>query len=257
MVDVERSLRERIRYSRTMSRLSPVDPLELSSLSEHRMRAALASQAMSGEAIHHAVLRAARTLELTGDILDFGAGTGVLLGRFRASGFTGTMTGADLLPRPAAIRDDVKWIETDLNEPLPLPAGAFDGIVSTEVIEHLENPRAVFRELHRLLRPRGKLLVTTPNQESLRALAALVVRGHFVDFLDGSYPAHITALVRKDFERIAAESGFDRPRFIYTNEGGLPRLPTVKWQTVSFGLLRGRLFSDNLLVLTRRDAAPC
>ena len=124
------------------------------------------------------------------------------------------------------------------------------------MIEHLENPRAVFREFHRLLRPRGTLLLTTPNQESLRSLAALVLRGHFVDFLDGSYPAHITALVRKDFERIAAEAGFARPRFLYTDDGGVPRFPTMKWQTVSFGLLRGRLFSDNVLVLTQRDAAP-
>ena len=45
----------------------------------------------------------------------------------------------------------------------------------------------------------------------MRSLAALLLRGHFVDFLDSSYPAHITALVRRDFERLAAETGFDRP----------------------------------------------
>ena len=37
----------------------------------------------------------------------------------------------------------------------------------------------------------------------------------------------------------------------------MPRLPAVTWQTLSLGLLRGRLFSDNLLVVTQRDAAPC
>ena len=61
-----------------------------------------------------------------------------------------------------------------------------------------------------------------------------------MEFLEGSYPAHITALVRKDFERLATEAGFARPTFLYTNDGGVPRFPTMKWQKVSFGLLRGR-----------------
>ena len=232
-------------------------PSELSALGERRVRSALASGGTSNEAIYRAVLSVTRSIGLSGEVLDFGAGTGVLLGRLLASGFTGTATGADILPRPAGIRDDIRWIQTDLNEPITLADASFDAIVSAEVIEHLENPRAVFREFRRLLKPHGQLILTTPNQESLRAFASLLLRGHFVDFLDGGYPAHITALVRKDFERIAAEAGFARPQFFYTDDGGVPRLPTMKWQTVSFGVLRGRLFSDNVLVLTQRDGGPC
>ena len=240
-----------------MSRPSTMHPPAMSTLGERRMRSALASQGTSKEAVYRAVLSVTRTTGLSGEVLDFGAGTGVLMGRLLASGLSGTLTGADMLPRPTGIRDDIRWIQADLNEPTPLADASFDAIVSAEVIEHLENPRAVFREFRRLLKPNGKLLLTTPNQESFRAFASLLLRGHFVDFLDGSYPAHITALVRKDFERIATETGFARPRFFYTDDGGVPRFPTMKWQAVSLGLLRGRLFSDNVLVLTQRDAAPC
>ena len=68
----------------------------------------------------------------------------------RAAGFSGDLTAADILPRPAGLDTTTRWIEGDLNEPLPLPSGSFDVIISTEVIEHLENPRAVFREFGRL-----------------------------------------------------------------------------------------------------------
>lgn len=225
-----------------------------------RVFAARASRGTSGDAIYDAALAAAREMDLTGEVLEYGAGTGTLITRLLAQGCAGTLTGADLLPRPSHVADRVGWIQADLNAPLPCPDGSFDAIISTEVIEHLENPRAVFREFSRLLRPGGGLLVTTPNQESIRSLAALTVRGHHVAFLDDSYPAHLTALVRRDFERLCSESGFEAPRFAYTNDGAVPKWTAVRWQAVSFGLLRGRLFSDNLLVMTRRirgRLTPC
>jgi 2-polyprenyl-3-methyl-5-hydroxy-6-metoxy-1,4-benzoquinol methylase len=221
------------------------------------MRAALASGGTSAEPIYRAVLAQARSLGVSNDVLDFGAGRGLLIEELLTSTFSGRLAGADLLPRPPTLPPSVRWIQCDLNEPLAVPSCAFDVIVSVEVIEHLENPRAVFREFHRLLKPCGNLLLSTPNQESLRAIASLVTRGHFVDFLDTSYPAHITALVRRDFVRIAAETGFEPPRFLYTDVGGVPLWPAMKWQRVSGGLLRGRRFSDNMLVVTRRDARPC
>jgi len=80
----------------------------------------------------------------------------------------------------------------------------------------------------------------------------LIARGHHVAFLDESYPAHLTALVRKDLERLCLEAGFEPPMFSYTDHGAVPKLTSVTWQSVSRGLLRGRLFSDNLVAMTTR-----
>ncbi len=41
--------------------------------------------------------------------------------------------------------------------------GKVDNILCTEVLEHLQNPRAAIQEFHRILAPKGKLLITTPN----------------------------------------------------------------------------------------------
>ena len=49
-------------------------------------------------------------------------------------------------------------------------------VVSIETIEHLENPRALFRELVRALRPGGLLLVTTPNQLSVLSKLCFVLK---------------------------------------------------------------------------------
>jgi 2-polyprenyl-3-methyl-5-hydroxy-6-metoxy-1,4-benzoquinol methylase len=140
----------------------------------------------------------------------------------------------------------VSSVLADLNEPTPIDDRSIDLIVAVEVVEHLENIRAACREFARLLRPRGSIVLTTPNNESLRAIGSLALRGHFSAFTDSSYPAHITALVRVDIQRALSEAGLVVKRFFYTDQGSIPWIPRVSWQAVSLGALRGRWFSDNV-----------
>jgi len=61
---------------------------------------------------------------------------------------------------------DVTW---DLERvPYPLEDRAFDAVVMTEVFEHLRDyPIRSLQEVHRILRPGGRLYFTTPNQAYL------------------------------------------------------------------------------------------
>src|SRR5712691_9583531 len=123
----------------------------MTDLYAQRLDAARITKGTSSSVIYQMLLGAADgVLEPGCELLEFGAGTGSLIALLRASGFKGPLTGGDILPKPDMLGTDVRWIEGDLNEPLPTPAASFDAIVSTEVIEHLENPRAVFREFRRL-----------------------------------------------------------------------------------------------------------
>jgi SAM-dependent methyltransferase len=67
----------------------------------------------------------------------------------------------------------------DLNGKWPYPDGHFDVIVSTEVIEHVENPWHFMREVKRLMKDDGIALITTPNNESERARRAFTRHGEF------------------------------------------------------------------------------
>jgi 2-polyprenyl-3-methyl-5-hydroxy-6-metoxy-1,4-benzoquinol methylase len=48
---------------------------------------------------------------------------------------------------------------------LPLRDGVADLVLLVEVIEHLTEPDAVLREIHRVLKPGGRLFLTTPNYQ--------------------------------------------------------------------------------------------
>jgi len=52
--------------------------------------------------------------------------------------------------------------ECDLNKPLPFEAEDFDTIILSDVLEHLCEPAALWREMARVLRPQGRVLCTVP-----------------------------------------------------------------------------------------------
>jgi 2-polyprenyl-3-methyl-5-hydroxy-6-metoxy-1,4-benzoquinol methylase len=61
---------------------------------------------------------------------------------------------------------------------LPFSNASFDTVITSEVIEHILEPSVMLAEIHRVLVKGGKLIVTTPNQQSFFGLARKL--GEFV-----------------------------------------------------------------------------
>lgn len=93
-----------------------------------------------------------------GRVLDFGCGSKPYESLFkRTSQYVGVDMPQTGHPHTRS-RVDVFYNGTRL----PFPEGAFDGVVSFEVLEHVFNPDEVLREIRRVLRPDGLLLITVP-----------------------------------------------------------------------------------------------
>ena len=64
---------------------------------------------------------------------------------------------------------DVPFHKAEFNQSIPLPDNTYDFAVSIEVLEHLENHAAFFREVVRVTKPGGLIILTTPNVLSIQS----------------------------------------------------------------------------------------
>ncbi len=111
----------------------------------------------------------------SGRVLDIPIGAGDNAKPLAAAGFE--VWGADIVVRPCGA-PAVRVQQVDMTRPLPYASGSFDGILHSEGIEHVDNQLGVLKELARVLKPGGVLIVTTPNLLHLEGRLYGLLTGH-------------------------------------------------------------------------------
>ena len=97
-------------------------------------------------------------------ILEAGGGVGMYATQFRRR-YTATVELFDIeLERVRSAQAEVPHSIIAAAEQLPYPADYFDTILSHEVLEHVDDDRAATREMARVLKPGGRMVIFVPNR---------------------------------------------------------------------------------------------
>jgi 2-polyprenyl-3-methyl-5-hydroxy-6-metoxy-1,4-benzoquinol methylase len=151
-------------------------------------------------------------------ILDLGCGNGALVCWLISQGYDAY--GTDASEKGIAIANSQqpnRFYVQDLAEdnlPQPLRHLQFDVVISTEVIEHLYDPRIFIRLCRHILgQSKGFLLISTPYHGYLKNLAISLLNKwdlHMNPLWDGG---HIKLWSKKTLTRLLSEEGFNVSAF--------------------------------------------
>jgi 2-polyprenyl-3-methyl-5-hydroxy-6-metoxy-1,4-benzoquinol methylase len=170
-------------------------------------------------------------------LLEVGCGMGYFC--YESAKFGAKVTGIDIGPNLVKISKQKvpagKFLVASASD-LPFKNHSFETLLSTEVIEHVENQSKAIKEMARVVKPGGVLVITTPNK----------IFKPFFDFLSRTgirpyqgnekwiYPWELKEMLEKEKLKVVKEYFFN---FIYPMPlfDLFENLPLIKYLSINYG----------------------
>lgn len=180
-----------------------------------------------------------------GLLLDIGCGEGEL-----AKYIQGELYGVECNQIKVKIAKTKLYREVivgDVEEDLPFSPNYFDIIVCADVLEHLLDPRKALRNVYRLLKPNGLLLVSVPNPQGLRRFL-FDFHDEFIGFKEKG-DIHYHYGTAKDWQMLLKKEGFE---IIHLEGLGFPLIHRFK-ALISIRQLFKR-FADTFFIVAVKES---
>lgn len=115
-------------------------------------------------------------------ILDLGCGTGLYFDIFK--NYTNNIYGIDASQQSVSLCKKKGYLHVELADAtlLPFPDEFFDFVFTSEVLEHVENYVKMLKEINRVLKPKGVLLLTTTCYSTSIFQFLRLFKGNFRQF---------------------------------------------------------------------------
>ncbi len=133
-------------------------------------------QIIAHEKTHRKVLAIFSGFPERGPLLEIPAGEGALAWQLHKLGYS--VTAGDIDPTFCKVRV-IPCIHLDLNRRFPIEDEKFGFVSCVEGIEHLQDHFEFVRECHRVLKPGGRLVLSTPNILNLASRLKFLMSGFY------------------------------------------------------------------------------
>ena len=131
--------------------------------------------------------------------LDLGIGDGRLATEIKTLHLTGVDVSQVALDRARRRLGDAELVLVEPDAPLPFDDNRFDLVSCIETIEHVRDVQLAFSEMRRVLRPGGRLALTTPAASRWRVL---------LHGIEPPFSPHVRAFSRRNLRTVLETMGF-------------------------------------------------
>jgi 2-polyprenyl-3-methyl-5-hydroxy-6-metoxy-1,4-benzoquinol methylase len=169
---------------------------------------------------YEALLDSLEPYRKTNKILDIGSGYGFFLEVAKRKGWE--VYGTELSDKTVKVctSKGIEMLKGEITND-SFESGMFDVIVAIELLEHINYPKEFVKQAKRLLRPGGKVYLTTPNFNSILRYR-LKEKYNIIE-----YPNHLCYYTKKSLVKLFSDQGFRTER-ITTTGMSITRVKTSK-----------------------------